>query len=137
MSRLAAVCLVCAAFAAPPALGQKSFFSDLNLPVNPVGQGQFEVVEKRGAGPRDIWCAAARFATENLGVQRGRIYVAAARGAAVSEVGRKGVTFTTRAPSKPVSTGVQITTRVVGASLPINHAIQFCRDRIIEPSDRF
>jgi len=127
----------CAALLAPAPHAEPLFWGDLNLPVNAIGQGQFEVVEKRGAGPRDVWCAAARFASDRLGQQRGRIYVASPRGPALTEAGRKGVVFTTAAPTQPANTGVQITTRVTGASLPVNHAIQFCRDRIIEPSDRF
>ncbi|MEO0938947.1 MAG: hypothetical protein AAFY38_12410 [Pseudomonadota bacterium] len=136
MFRYLASAVTCAALIAPAAHA-RTFFQDLNLQVNAVGAGQFEVIERRGAGPRDVWCAAAKYAQQRLGQQRGRIYVAVPRGPARTVAGRSGVTFTTQAPATAVSTGVQITTRVAGASLPVNHAIQFCRDRIIEPEDRF
>lgn len=137
MLRHLALATTCAALIAPTAQASGSFFPDLNLSVNAVGSGQFEVIERRGAGPRDVWCAAAKYAQQTLGQQRGRIYIAIPRGPARTEAGRNGVTFTLSAPASAVSTGVQITTRVSGASLPVNHAIQFCRDRKREPGDIF
>lgn len=120
-----------------PALATGSLFPTLNLPVNRVSAAQFEVIEMRGAGPRDIWCAAARYATGTLGQQRGRIYIDRPRANALTAQGRKGVVFTTQAPANAAPTGVSVTTARAGASLPVAHAMQFCRDRIIEPDDLF
>lgn len=137
MFRTIALAATCAGLLATPGHSSGSFFADLNLNVNAVSAGRFEVIESRGAGPRDIWCAAAKYAQYSLGVDSGRIYVAVPRGPARTEARRKGVTFSTTVPGQEASTGVQIPTRIKGASLPVNHAIQFCRDRIIERGDRF
>ena len=137
MLRPIALLATCAALVGQTGHARTSFFPDLNLSVNAVGAGQFEVIERRAAGPRDVWCAAAKYAQQTLGQRQGRIYVAVPRGPAQTEAGRKGVTFSMSAPPAPASTGVQITTRTIGASLRVNHAIQFCRDRAHERGDRF
>lgn len=107
----------------------------LDLDVNPLPGGQFEVIEARGAGAQDIWCAAAVYAEDTLGVRRGRLYVATARGDAQSVPGRKGVAFTTEDPGD-ASRSISVSVEVPGQSLPIFHARQFCRNNIIEPGDR-
>ncbi|MEO0389394.1 MAG: hypothetical protein AAF218_00490 [Pseudomonadota bacterium] len=129
--------LVCAAsLLAGSALADHSRFDTLSLTVTPISAAQFEVIEARGAGARDIWCAASRYAADRLGASRGRLYVATPRGPARTAPGRTGVIFTTAAPTGAAPTGLSVTVRRAGASLPINHAIQFCRDHIIEPADR-
>ena len=52
-----------------------------------------------------------------------------ARGAANSVAGRKSVVFTTNPDSLPQGPfqSISISTSQVGAGLPINHALQFCR----------
>lgn len=113
-----------------------SLYRGLNLDVNRVSATRFEVIERRGAGAADIWCAAALFAEQTLGQTRGRIYVDTPRGPAQTAPGRKGVIFTTQAPAN-ASTSVSVSVRQAGQGLRIAHAIQFCRNHIIEPGDRF
>ena len=104
---------------------------DPGLQVNPISATQFEVIEARGAGAQDIWCAAARYTELQLGITRGRLYVEVPRGPARTAPGRKGVVFTTReVPGARTSTSVSV--RQAGLNLPIFHALQFCRNYIWE-----
>jgi hypothetical protein len=100
-----------------------------NLTVVPLSATNFEVIEGRGEGPRGIWCAAAEFAERRLSAS-GRIYVLEGRGPSQVASGRTGVVFTTDVSALPQqpSQSVVVRTSQVGMGLPINHAIQFCRD---------
>jgi len=104
------------------------------LEVNPVSANRFEVIESDSAGPQDIWCAAARFADETLGISRGRLYIARARGPAETVRGGTGVIFTTQA-TEDAFTSVSVSVREPGMNLPIFHALQFCRNHILERED--
>lgn len=102
--------------------------------------GAFEVIEARGEGARGIWCAAADYVLSRDGQGAGkRLYIKRARGPSATVQDRKGVIFTTdagtlgTAPTQSLSVSV----RTVGVGLPVNHALQFCRDDIIEPVDIF
>lgn len=97
------------------------------LDVNPVSATTFEVIRGRGQGARGIWCAAAYYAQFTLGVDRGRIYLAEGSGPARTVPGRKGVLFSSR-PIEGAFTSSSVTVDQPGASLLVNHAIQFCRD---------
>ncbi|MEM7522121.1 MAG: hypothetical protein AAF307_13955 [Pseudomonadota bacterium] len=108
------------------------------LQVVPLNGGAFEVIEARGEGARGIWCAAADYVLARSGGGNGkRLYVKDPRGPAVTAPGRKGVTFTTNpaalgsAPTQSLS----ITVNTPGVGLPVNHAVQFCRDYQIELDD--
>ncbi len=128
---------ITAAFFLVPAFASAStFFSDPRLSVNPLSPTQFEVIEARGAGARDIWCAAARYAVNTLGRDRGRIWIAVPRGPAQTKANAKGVTFTTDQVGSAASS-VSVSVRTAGQSLRVIHALQFCKDYIIEPEDRF
>lgn len=105
------------------------------LPVNALAGSSFEVIEKYGAGPRQIWCAAASYAIDQQGAQRGRLYIVTPRGPAQTVSGAKGVAFSTRDPGNAPAPGYSVTTDVVGANLLLFHAVQFCKDEIIDPSD--
>ncbi len=110
-------------------------FPPPRLEVNPLSNTTFEVIEKGGAGPREIWCAAADYAIRNLGKQRGRIYVVTPRGPAQTRAGAKGVAFSTLDPGIVARTGYSVTTDIAGANLLVFHAEQFCSDHIIEFND--
>ena len=110
------------------------------LVVVPLGGGDFEVIEGRGEGARGIWCAAADYIKARQGGGANpRVYVKRVRGPSIAAPGRKGVVFTTdvgalgAAPSQSLS----VTTRIAGVGLPANHAIQFCKDYLIELEDIF
>ncbi|HSG57543.1 MAG TPA: hypothetical protein VLA45_18985 [Paracoccaceae bacterium] len=101
----------------------------------------FEVVEEHGAGPRQIWCAAAEHARDVLRIPTAqRLYIA--RGLAPSDLadGRKTVRFS---PAPVAAEGPRrdgqytITLRDVGASLSIGHALSYCDDRIEDLFHRF
>ena len=115
----------------------RSLFPTLNLSVNPVSATSFEVIEARGAGAMDMWCAAASYAEDTLGVRGNkRLYVESPRGPSVTAQGRKGVVFTTNGAGGGQQ-AVSVSVRRAGDSLPIHHARQFCLNHIIEPADRF
>lgn len=126
---------VLAVTALPVAAQFVSAFSEPQLPVNRLSNTTFEVIEKYGAGPRQIWCAAADYAIKTLGDDRGRIYVVTPRGPAQTAAGAKGVAFSTQDPGLAASTGYSVTTDIAGANLLIIHAKQFCNDYLIEPGD--
>lgn len=122
----------------PISASAQSYVAINRLPVVALEGGDFEVIERRGEGARGIWCAAASFAIDRAGMARDqRIYVKTARGPSISAPGRKGVVFTqdvghlSQSPSKSYSVSV----RQVGQGLPVNHAVQFCKDYIIELED--
>jgi hypothetical protein len=104
------------------------------LQVNPLSATQFEVIESGGAGAQDIWCAAARHTEMVLGRTRGRLYVARARGPAQTMRGRTGIVFSTE-PVTGAFTSVSVNVREAGMNLPIFHALQFCRNNILERED--
>ncbi len=122
--------------ALPGTVAALDYYRDPRLPVARITATEFEVIERGGAGARDVWCAAARYAVYTLGQQSGRIYIDTPRGPARSVSGAKGVTFTTQAPPNPPGGSVSVTTRVAGANLPVIHALQFCRDYILGSEDR-
>ena len=110
-------------------------FTAINgLDVNRLQSG-FEVVARDGAGPRQIWCAAAQYTRV---VQRDgpttRIYIAEGYGPSVTDPGRKGVRFTTRAANvassvRPGEGGnYSVSLRKTGFNLTVSHAESFCVD---------
>ncbi len=117
------------ALSAPVAVSAQTFRAINHLNVVPLDGSSFEVIESGGKGPRGIWCAAAEYAERRLGA-RGRVYILEARGPSRSVQGRKSVVFTTDAGSLtqgPFQSAV-LSTSQVGIGLPIDHAIQFCRE---------
>lgn len=121
--------LVTAAVIALPALASAQTYRAINnLNVVALGGSTFEVIEAAGEGPRGMWCAAADYAEKWLRT-KGRIYIREGRGPARSVSGRKSVVFTTDAASLPKGPiqSLTISTSQVGAGLPVNHALQFCR----------
>lgn len=116
----------------------QTFTAVNKLSVIALNASDFEVIEARGEGARGMWCAAASYALTKKRMQRNhRIYVKTARGPSISRPGRKGVVFTddARRLSQGPSKSVSVSTNVVGMGLPVAHAIQFCRDNLIEPED--
>ncbi|MDP5335529.1 MAG: hypothetical protein NWR54_11145 [Paracoccaceae bacterium] len=120
----------------------QAFRAQMELTVIQVpGSSAFEVVEEYGAGPRQIWCAAAEHARDVARLPTAqRLYIA--RGLGVSDLagGRKTVRFS---PGPVAAEGPRqdgpytITLRDVGASLSIGHALSYCDDRIEDLFDRF
>lgn len=121
--------------AASASLAQVDIYWDPRLPVNAVSSTEFEVIEARGAGPADFWCAAGRYAEDVLGQTRGRIYVQRGWGDAITAPGRKGVVFTTTPPAERVSS-YALTVKTPGFGLFVTAAQQYCRNYIIELEDR-
>lgn len=117
-----------AALALPTLAGAQAYRAANNLDVIALNGSTFEVIEAAGEGPRGMWCAAADYAETRLRASD-RIYILKGRGAANSVAGRKSVVFTTNPASLPQGPfqSISISTSQVGAGLPINHALQFCR----------
>lgn len=129
--------LLLGAAVAPPADAQ-GYQAVNRLQVNPLSASDFEVIEGRGEGARGLWCAAADYIKARNGAGANpRIYVKRARGPAATVPGRKGVIYTTDAGSLGAgpSQSLSVTVRSVGVGLPTNHAIQFCKDYLIELED--
>lgn len=121
----------------PATLAAQVLFFPPTLQVNGVSDTRFEVIEARGAGAMDIWCNAARYAEQALGIPgHRRLYVDRPRGPSVTVPGRIGVVFTTQGTGEP-SGAVSVSVRRAGDSLPIHHARQFCRNYILERDDGF
>ncbi len=126
--KLKVLALLCAAL--PTVAGAQVYKAINRLDVVPLGGGNFEVIEANGEGARGMWCAAADYAMRRNNANGQRLYVQAARAASVTRAGRKGAIFTTNvnnlnvAPSKSLTVSVE----TPGQSLPLHHAIQFCRE---------
>jgi hypothetical protein len=120
----------------PLAAQSQTYQASNRLTVVPLNATDFEVIESRGQGARGIWCAAADFVdTQRRRPADNRIYVKSARGPSVSAVGRMGVVFTTDARDLNARTSYSVTVREPGIGLPVDHAIQFCKDYLIELQD--
>lgn len=117
--------LVLAVAVATPGASRGLFATKLT--VNPVTAKTFEVIEAYGAGASQMWCAAARYAQERLGKDRGRIYLAEALGPAKTAPGKKGAVFSID-PVPGGRSGGSVSVSEPGYNLLVNHAIQFCRD---------
>lgn len=116
----------------------QSFQAINRLQVYGLSGTDFEVIEARGEGARGMWCAAADYAKARFGQGfRQRIYIKEPRGPSRTVAGRTGVVFTVDAASlgQPASQSLSVTVRTVGVGLPANHAIQFCRDYLLELDD--
>ncbi|MCW8843291.1 MAG: hypothetical protein OQK00_07745 [Rhodobacteraceae bacterium] len=112
----------------------QAFTAINDLEVNPLQQG-FEVVVKDGAGPRQIWCAAAQYARRVQGNgPTTRIYITDGYGPSATSPGRRAVAFTTQSAS--VSNSVRpgeggnysVSIRKPGYTLTVAHAESFCSD---------
>ena len=140
MQKASGIIALVTAVALPVAALAQSFQAVNRLQVIPMNASDFEVIEARGEGARGLWCAAADFTLARYGNSRKqRIYVKSPRRLSINAPGRKGVVFTidaNRLGTPPIQS-LSVTVRTVGVGLPVNHAIQFCRDNLIEPEDLF
>ena len=101
----------------------------------------FEVIEEHGAGPRQIWCAAAEHGRDVLRLPTAtRLYIARGRGPSELAPGRMSVRFSPD-PVQPVGPRQDgpytVSLRDAGFSLSIGHAQSYCLDRIDDLFDRF
>lgn len=132
------ILLALSATSLPTSASPQAFEAINRLKVFGIGGTDFEVIEARGEGARGMWCAAADYAKARYGQGfHQRIYVKVPRGPSQTVAGRKGVVFTIDAASlsQPPSSSVSVTTSFVGVSLPANHAIQFCKDYLLDLED--
>ncbi len=101
------------------------------LNVVPIDQNTFEVIEDRGAGASDIWCAAADYArAAGLDGLRKRMYVLDVRGQSKTTANAVGIVFTLD-PSEDIrntAPSYSVTVTRKGENLPISHAFDFCND---------
>ncbi|APE44095.1 hypothetical protein BOO69_12275 [Sulfitobacter alexandrii] len=134
-SSFAALSAVVLAAGIPSVAASQSYEAINHLKVYGLSPTSFEVIEDHGEGARGMWCAAADYAINRLGVPRTtRFYVKSPRGRSQTGAGRVGVVFTTDASSLSVqpSRSVSVSVETPGEGLPIYHANQFCRDYEIE-----
>lgn len=114
------------------ALPASATFRALNrLYVVPIDQNTFEVIEDRGAGATDIWCAAADYVrSAGLDGPRKRLYVLEARGQSKTKANAYGIVFTLD-PSEDIrntAPSYSVTVTRKGENLAISHAFDFCQD---------
>ncbi|AXI45950.1 hypothetical protein C1J03_07890 [Sulfitobacter sp. SK012] len=95
------------------------------IPVFPISNDSFEVIENDGAGASQLWCAASIYATEVLGQGRGTLTITRAREASQNVPGRKGVIFTT-AQVKDASSSYSFSVRKPGLSFKTGTAETAC-----------
>lgn len=126
MTRIAAIM----ALLLPVALEAATLGEESRLVINPINSSDFEVIELRGMGPTEYWCAAASFNE----VRRGRsetlpLYIKSPRGPSVTAPGRKGVVFTID-PSGLADVARLNTVSVDRAGLTFKSAVarRYCRD---------
>ena len=115
------------------------------LTVLPAGQsGQFEVISSLGAGPQQMWCAAAKYARHGLHVApNSRIFIANVLSPSASVQGRKSVIFTV-SPNAEQSNGPRpgedgnysVSLKKPGFNLSLAHAESFCLEELIDLLDR-
>lgn len=141
MSRLLiAILCACASALATPVSAQQAVRTKNLLVVVPINQDTFEVLEARGAGARDMWCAAADYArAAGLDGLRRRLFIETPRGPSKTTAGQTGVVFTTN-PGDDISdtpSSYSVTVNNRGENLSIGHAHEFCYDAFRERFDRF
>lgn len=121
----------------PPA---EAFTAINQLEVNALPQADtFEVIQSRGAGPRQFWCAAADYARRELGAPASqRIVLTAPRRASVTVPGRTSVTFqlAPRGARPENPGGVSTTVRILGETYSTSFAVGFCGDNTPDTDSR-
>ncbi len=106
----------------------QAFIAENQVEVQPAGAGAFAVIDTKGIGPMEAWCAAASYAQTVLGAAAAdRIYLMDGR----DKGSRQPMVFTmTPSPDlKAAGKGKQTLSVSVtrdGYNLTVSHAIQFC-----------
>jgi hypothetical protein len=113
--------------AAPAA---QAFRAENGLAVTPLPEpAAFEVIQSRGAGPMQIWCAAADFArTELSGGASDRLVITAPRGPAATDAQRDATSFRlmSRAARPETTARGFATVREAGETYSVATADAFC-----------
>lgn len=121
-------------------LAAQPFRAINRLFVVPIDPDTFEVIEDRGAGARDMWCAAADY-VQAIGRDRPRLrlYVKEARGPSRTVPNRVGVVYTINPDEKlkNAPSSYSVTVKNVGENLDVGHARNFCDFFIEDLFDRF
>ncbi len=131
----AALLAMLALAAAPASAGDRFTATNLLRVYALERAGVYEVVASRGAGPSEIWCAAAEYAQARLGPDFSRrIFISRPLSRSVHEPARKGVGFTVaptpevRAGPRPGDAGVfSVSVSRRGFNLSTSHAFNLCR----------
>ncbi|UWR23544.1 hypothetical protein [Sulfitobacter sp. S190] len=116
---------ICAVIMAGAAQAQSFSRQNFDIPVYPLSDRTFEVIENDGAGGGQMWCAAAKYAREVLGQGRGNLYLARARGPSQSVSGRRGVIFSLD-PVPQSFSSVSLSVRRAGQTASIGLANAVC-----------
>lgn len=108
-----------------------AFRAENGLDVNPLpGPATFEVIQSRGAGPMQFWCAAADYARRELnGDASDRVVLTEPRHAAATDPRREGVSFRLVArEARQETTGRGFATvREAGETYSVSMAENLCR----------
>ena len=121
-------------------LAAQPFRAINRLYVVPIDPNTFEVIEDRGAGARDMWCAAADY-VQAIGRDRARLrlYVQDVRGPSRTVPNRIGVVYTLDPDDtlKQTPSSYSVTVTTAGENLEVGHARNFCDYFIEDIFDRF
>lgn len=123
-------------FLAAVALPASAAFRAINrLVVQPVTADTFEVLESRGAGAADIWCAASDYARRaGLDGPRKRMFIEVPRGPSKTVPNAIGVVFTVNPGDdiKNTPSAYSVSVKRRGENLAISHAYDFCQDMMFD-----
>ena len=124
------VALIVLMFLVPTASAAQRFIEKelVIIPVRPIDNHTFEVIENDGAGGTQMWCAAAKFTRTYLRQRGGDITVLTPRSPSVAVPGRRSVVFSTNAvdtSQRSTSQGV----RQAGQTFSMAHAYALCKSR--------
>ncbi|WP_300031747.1 hypothetical protein [uncultured Roseobacter sp.] len=130
----------CALAVAAGPLAAQPYLAKNRLVVNPLSGQTFEVIESRGAGATDIWCAAADY-TRRAGLDgaRKRLFVLSPLGPSKTQAGAKAVAYTLAPDERLLNTApsYSVSVRREGENLSVGHAYKFCDVFIDDLLDRF
>lgn len=129
MRRLALALIISTVLLPTVALAQRFLLREIVIiPVRPIDNHTFEVIENDGAGGTQMWCAAGKFTRDYLGQRGGDITVLTPRDVSAAYPGRKSVVFTT----EPVDNAFKSTSqgvRQAGQTFTMAHAYALCKSR--------
>lgn len=129
--RILSVCIA-VMLGATPAMAQLSYTNIGGYRAIQLNDAIFEVIPQGLSATGRYWCTASRFARIRLNENwRDRIYVARGYGPSLTTGRKTAIQFTTdpeKAGIKPLQNGSVVSGFVVGDSMSVQQADQYCND---------
>ena len=127
MIRASLLAAIFAAPVVPAAHAASDYHTENRLTINQIDADSFEIIEARGFGGWQFWCAAGRYVKRGLGQSRGHLFVESPRGPAKTQPGSIGIVFTTKPVDNPVR-AQSVSVNLVGQTMSIGKAADFCQN---------